>query len=220
MTMEDQAAKITECGGDHFITDILFSDCAICKHCCRMIYEGVCGYHIVHEMNCGALPAEFQNKLVIFRVAEADLDWLALSWVHYPKENLLYAITLPQNGGYEFLMLPWLREGCPLLTPTGCKYPAVKLFDCRLFPYYFQKGELKIDSDCKPAKHWNLDDGRRLTQKLTDDYAQFCKTNQQAYFRELEAIKRKYAIPLYYIDRNAVNVCAAASWHYEPEKWK
>lgn len=193
-----------------FTTAVEFNECAACKQCCKDIDEGICGYNTLAELLTGRIPTSMVERFVIFRIETKYLDILASDWCLFPSVNILPLITLPVNGIYEYLALPVIHDGCPFITDHGCRYNDIKLFDCRVFPFYFEKGEFHTFNNCAYTKKLNLEEMKRSLQQTTAEFIAFSKANQKLYFQELPKLKAKYHIKVYDITPNTnPEVCAA-----------
>jgi Fe-S-cluster containining protein len=196
-----------------FESSVEFNECKICKKCCISIFEGVCGYHIIQAIKEKRVPQEYISKLVIFRIPTHDIDWVAEEWVHFPWVNILTLMTKENHGVYEFLMMPAIETGCPLASENGCKNPDLKLFDCRLFPYYFNRGKFYTENECAFVQKLDIDTMRAETKKMTEEYIAFSQLNQNNYAKDLEVLRSHYKIPTYSIADNSNSLSHAYAIH-------
>lgn len=211
MTIQPSGIETVE--SVEFESTVEFNECKICKKCCNSIFEGVCGYHIIQAIKERRVTHEYISNLAIFRVPAQDIDWVAEEWVHFPWVNILSLITIENHGVYEFLMMPALETGCPLASENGCTNPDLKLFDCRLFPYYFNRGVFYTENECAFVQKLDINTMRAETKKMTDEYIAFSQINRDNYAHDLEFLRAEYKIPTYNIADNTNNLSHAYAIH-------
>ncbi len=180
------------------ITELVYSECENCKICCHQgVTEGICSYSMIEAILDKKIPEELIKKLVIFKIPLNKMDFCAKKWWHFPKINILYNLSFPEDGFIELLSIPTAKEDedCIFMTEIGCEYPEIKSLDCCLFPYHYYKGEFLIETWCGLTKHLNQDDIDRVKQEIwdiTEKYAQLCIINQNNYFSKLKVIRKIY----------------------------
>lgn len=182
---------------DQFDTSVDFSECFSCGKCCKSVEEGVVGYHAVKAVMDEKISEKDVKAYAIFHIHEEHLELLADYWVHYPSINIMREMTRPVDHIYEYLVMPAYPKGCAWLTPTGCKYPHYKNFDCRLFPFYFYKNNFCMnEGECPLLGKLNIPKLKALTQQTTDEYVRYSVENRDNYFRDVAIIKKKYKLPV------------------------
>ena len=177
---------------------ILLEECGICKECCKSIPVCVCDYRVIEAIFSGTLPIEIINQLQIYQINEKMLDYIAKIWWYFPNQNLLKLLTMEEEGLYNILTIPRLREGCPFLSENkeiGCRFPEIKPYYCAIYPYFLECGELKISSTCKHAKTINLSEIKSSLIQISENLMRECMKNQEKYFKNLKKIQQKYSIP-------------------------
>lgn len=169
--------------------------CGVCKECCRSIPVCVCDYRMIEAIKSDILPIEIIKKLRIYQIEEEMVDYIAKAWWYYPDQNLLKLMTIVEEGFYHFLTIPQLREGCPFLSENGCRVPKLKPYNCAIYPYYLERGVLKVSSTCKYSKIRDLEEIRPILKQIAGSFARECAKYQQNYFIHLKTIQEKFSIP-------------------------
>jgi len=176
---------------------ILIQQCATCRICCHgNVSEGVCGYNTIEMIINEEIPLDYIKKMVVIQVKYEKMDEAARKWWHFPKENILKDLTLPENGVYEFLAVPYAIDNCIFLSNKGCMFPKAKPFDCSMFPFYFLEGKFNwidwcplIESIKEDSKLYKYFYSKVL--KSTNNYKKFSKKHQKQYYEKLKELKNK-----------------------------
>jgi hypothetical protein len=181
---------------DEPYTPILSNTCAECKVCCHGdVPEGICAYNTVEEILKNSVPEELIRQLVVYRVAEGDIEAAANKWWHFPFEtNLLTLLTLPEEGCYEFLAVPYAKDACIFLSEQGCICPPLKPFDCTQFPFYFRHGEFYKESWCDLTKTLDDHEMRLTAKRAVDEYVHFLQAHQKEYLKMVRQLKDRYKL--------------------------
>ena len=177
---------------------VFLEECGTCKECCKRIPVCVCDYRVIEAINSDILPIEIIKQLQIYQIKEEILDYIAHIWWFFPNQNLLKLISLEEDGFYFILAIPRLLGGCPFLSKDkerGCQFPQIKPYNCAIYPYYLEYGELKMSSTCKHTKTKNIIEIKSTVRQIADNLAWECLKNQENYFKNLKKIQEMYDIP-------------------------
>ncbi len=174
---------------------IKITQCADCKSCCFNIPESICSFNAIEEILNGGITESYVKQMVVYHVAEKDIDRMGKQWLMFPSVNYLRYMTGPEKGFYEFLALPAVKDNCILLTDKGCLYPAAKPFECGMYPFYMYKLQFRTDYECDYAKE--LEDDIHVSEFVSQymaDHLIYCEKNKQNYFEAVKDLKNKYQL--------------------------
>lgn len=177
---------------------IFLEECIVCKECCKSIPVCACDYRVIKAINSDILPIEIINQLRVYQIREDILNYMAKIWWYFPNHNLLKLMTIEEKGFYNILTIPRRRGECPFLSKgeeKGCQFPQIKPYNCSIYPYYLEHGELKISSICKHARTNNMNEIKSSLEKIAENFALECMRNQKNYFKNLKRIQEIFTIP-------------------------
>jgi Fe-S-cluster containining protein len=151
----------------------------------------------MEEILAGHIPENQVRQLVVYRVPEIKLDAAADHWWHFPfTENLLRTITHPTTGNYLFLAVPYAKDACIFLTPTGCQFPAVKPFDCSMFPFYFRRGEYYAEKWCPLTDNCQSAVMQHKLTQAIEEYRRFNLEHRDRYFHHLPELIDRFQLQI------------------------
>lgn len=178
--------------------DFIIPFCHQCRSCCTDIPTCLCSYAILEKIQQDHFSIHLIQNFVIYQVEGRDLEKAALLWWHLPDSNILSHMTVPNDQQmYEYLAIPKTRGNCMFWTPEGCKFPDLKPFNCRIFPFHLEKHLFRTASWCPVGQQLNeLPTTQQKIQHITEEYMEYCVRFQKEYAWAMQAIKTRFDLQI------------------------